>query len=102
MTKMIATTQTGTTYTFDTEGGGVLIENSESPSTAWQNGTEIRKTWASKIAKESDTLMAPWAYTSGENSPWEDSDQPKVGYRWYVADRDQWRISTPIVSIEEG
>ena len=43
-----------------------------------------------------DTIAVPWI----SPKDWEDVEVPKIGVRLYVAGLRDWRISTPIQSVE--
>jgi hypothetical protein len=97
MTHLIATTETGTTY--ELNGSRVqILEALSGPR--WQSGSTFTL-YSSQVAEETPELKKPWAYNDGEENPWEDSWVPVIGKRWYVSGKDEWRVSTPIVSIEE-
>jgi len=91
-----ATTETGTTYEYD----GHLVKITS------DGGEYSIKPWLMMSAPQTDDLMVPWAYegwASGEyKSPWRSRREPVVGERFYVSGRDEWRISTPIVSVEDS
>lgn len=89
-----ATTKAGTVYEFN----GHLVKITS------DGGEYSIKPWSMMSAPQADDLMVPWAYegwASGEyNGPWLLVQRPVVGERFYVSGRDEWRISTPIVSVE--
>lgn len=96
-----ATTETGTTYEYD----GFLVKISSS-----RDGDYSIRPWTTWSAPQADDLMVPWGYEGwkgygkgeGYSGPWYPAERPVVGERFYVSGRDEWRISTPVVSVEEA
>lgn len=93
-----ATTKAGTVYEFN----GHLVK------IASRDGEYSIKPWTTWSAPSAEGLMAPWAYegwtgyggAEGYSGPWYPAERPVVGERFYVSGKDEWRISTPIVSVE--
>ena len=56
------------------------------------------KLWDMRQNKDVDTkaLMLPWQ--NGEQ--WETVNRPTIGRHMYVAGKDVWWITTPVVSVE--
>lgn len=89
-----ATTRTGTVYTF--QHGRVRIETQgigSSYFTAWDMKVSTRN------ADDREPLGLPWMV--GYEDDWVDSWKPVVGQHLYVVGKDEWRASTPVVSVEE-
>ena len=86
-----ATTESGTTYTFD--GWSVLIESN-------RHGTYRIRPWVMRVSTEPadgpNKIGMPWT----DPDHWEDSPVPVVGQHLYVAGKDEWRISTLIETVE--
>jgi len=91
METVIATTKSGAVYSFT--GGQVHIK----PATP--GITQFFSVWDFKVGtiKGGSHKQAPWFKDSPE---WEISDYPQVGYRMYVNGRDEWRISSAVVSVD--
>ena len=64
----------------------------------YHRGYNMGKVWGMKSA-HADVGVLPW--DNGGDEAWEDVTFPVVGERLYVGTRDEWRISTPIVTITE-
>ena len=82
--KITAITESGADY--------VLVDGF-----VYHRGYNMGKVWGMKSAP-ADVEVMPW----GEGSEvWADVIFPVVGERLYVRTRNEWRITTPIVSITE-
>lgn len=98
-----AVTQSGTTYTH--KDGYIHIQKADA------NYVQTIKLWSPMLsAPETDELDYPWKYAGyqlGESqrislkspNPWHEVERPVIGERLYVNGRDEWRISTAIVSV---
>jgi hypothetical protein len=92
MDKWKATTESGTTYEMrdgivkvvPKDGAGYSIQ-------VWKMQA------ATKVGDKYHALGLPWS----DPTSWEDSTRPVMGRRMYVQGKDEWRISTPIVSVED-
>jgi hypothetical protein len=90
--KLKVLTKSGAEYLIEYDGG--LIQ-------WWHRGEYRGRCWGLKlmdpdavsIYADNDTL---WGYIY--DLPW--AHQPEVGKRLYIAGKRDWRISTPVVSIE--
>lgn len=89
-----AITETGATYRIDTEDRFWL---------KMRNGRTVDVTqtiWQLKVSKEKlekENLTWPW-----ENEDlWEPATIPVVGRNLYIAGRDSWYVSTPVVEVVE-
>lgn len=85
-----ATTETGTTYT---RTRGFVVVDSK------RHGKTTIRLWSIMVAlvdEDAVTLGTPW----DNPEQWAVADEPVIGRRLYVSGRDEWRISTPIVSVE--
>ena len=57
------------------------------------------KVWVMKQNKdvEAKALMLPWQ----DGEQWETISRPTIGRHMYVAGKDVWWITTPVVSVED-
>ena len=64
------------------------------------NGYFVGSIWHLQVADlaEGATIEYPWRDTTGM---WRDVEVPEIGKHMYIAGKDEWRITTPIKSIEE-
>lgn len=89
-----AITETGATYRIDTEDRFWL---------KMRNGRTVDVTqtiWQLKVSKEKiEKENLTWPYENEDL--WESAELPVVGRNLYIAGRDSWYVSTPVVEIIE-
>jgi hypothetical protein len=84
-----ATTESGTKYRL--QAGSVLITPTDADP-------YMIRPWVMQAAVEDEAvLMVPWI----RPQQWMDVTRPVVGRRLYVASKNEWRISTPIATVED-
>jgi hypothetical protein len=88
MGKWKATTKSGTVYQY--ENGFVRIIPKDGPE-------YTIKPWVMRASNWLVKIELPWIAPNA----WDDVHRPIVGSHLYVASRDEWRISTTIVSVED-
>lgn len=90
-----ATTESGAVYEMD--DGFVRITPS-ADSKLWP--TTIRA-YAVMISREPVKSGAQYPLPWADPSKWDDTRGPTVGHLLYVSGKDEWRVSTPIQSVEK-
>lgn len=86
-----------------TESGGsyVLHLNEAGTVVFWENRGSVVKSWGLKNLDPQEFSVyggeEMWEYI--HDQPW--APRPQVGKRMYVTGKAQWRISTPVVAVEE-
>lgn len=91
-----ARTESGAEYTL--VNGVIYIRGSSAPNFGVY--PDVFKPWslqAATVDEDQEDLAAPWI---SREKQWADVKEPVIGRRLYAAGREQWRISTPIVSVE--
>lgn len=83
------TTETGRQYLIDTEGGFWWRLNKTDGSPGW-----TQRLWFLKRGTHFG-----WPHESPEGA-WEDG-LPEVGKFMYISSKDEWYVSTEVVSVEE-
>jgi len=89
MAHWIATTASGTTY--EQDGGRVRIVSDRDT----QVFTVYDMRVSTGVAEEGKGYRLPWANPIG----WLRANRPEIGKHLYVSGKDEWRASTPVVSI---
>lgn len=84
MTVFKVKTESGTTYTVDTTRG------------FWERRKSGKCRMWSFMASTVDEPQLPW----NKRTDWVKTDVPIVGRRMYFTNKDEWQISTNVVSFE--
>jgi hypothetical protein len=92
MTNFLAVTETGTTYRMQ---GGILLYESKRIGTF--TFRPYRMAAFDRMAVKAETQNEFWEYVA--TLP--EVKLPVVGLSFFAAGLSQWRLSTPVVSVEE-
>ena len=91
MNNFKAVTATGTTYTYN--GHTIRVESARS-------GTSVFMPWTTAEFSEDDAIasdLGMWAFLKTQPRI---GDLPTVGKRMYFGGKDEWKISTVVMSVE--